>query len=337
MNGPTRRQKSQAQRIFGEEEDVEKLYLAAAEKGDVHTLEYVLKIESLDVNCVDRKGNTALNLAIKHGHVDAMKCLLRHDVYIGDSLLRAVDVQTFRGVQILCEYSKTFKGRSINIINCRSDNEDFHPDITPLVLAAHHNNYDIIKILLRHSASIDDPESINRVTEKHTLQHSLGTLNVYKALASEAYISLTNEDPIDKAFKLSVKLRDMSTRDYEFRQDYIDLSERCEQFAADLLGQTRDTQELTTILTHGKTSQGDSDLPYKVFHAVKLEQKLFVAHPHCQQLLIERWYHGLSNWRDKSMLQTVPISIAIGFAYPLLSLLYILAPCGRLAKFITIP
>ncbi|XP_070548230.1 short transient receptor potential channel 4-like isoform X2 [Ptychodera flava] len=327
-----------SQRIFGEEEDIDKLYLTAAERGDTQTLEYALDTDSVDINCVDRKGRSALILALQNGHTEAMAFLLRQGVHVGDALLRAVDAQFYRGVQLLSEFSQSYKGRSINVINCRSENEDFHPDITPIILAAHHNNYDIIKMLLHYGATIEDPEkTTDRVTEKHTLQHSLGTLNVFQALASEAYISLVSTDPIDRAFKLSVKLIEMSVRDYEFRQEYLKLSEKCEQFAADLLGETRDTKELTTILTHDRASHRDIDLPHQVFKAVKMEQKRFVAHPHCQQLLIERWYHGLPNWRDKSMLKTIPISIAIGLSYPLLSIFYVFFPFGKLAKFINIP
>ncbi len=41
------------------------------------------------------------------------------------------------------------------------------------------------------------------------LQKSVGSLELYKGLASEAYLTQANEDPIDTAFMLSKKLRDL--------------------------------------------------------------------------------------------------------------------------------
>ena len=92
---------------------------------------------------------------------------------------------------------------------------------------------------------IPDPESSDsQRTEKHTLQHSVGTLNVYRALASEYYISLTSVDPISTAFTLADKLKEMSDQEYEFRNEYIEISESVEQYAADMLGQARDSEEV---------------------------------------------------------------------------------------------
>lgn len=36
----------------------------------------------------------------------------------------------------------------------------FTPDITPLILAAHHNNYEILKILLDRGATLPMPHDI---------------------------------------------------------------------------------------------------------------------------------------------------------------------------------
>ncbi|XP_006822009.1 short transient receptor potential channel 4-like, partial [Saccoglossus kowalevskii] len=162
---------------------------------------------------------------------------------------------------------------------CRSLNEDFHPDVTPIILAAHHNNYDIIKLLLDCGAEIQDPETYEFQSEAYTLEHSLGTVNVYRALASEAYISLTCSDPISSAFELSFKLRELSERDYEFRFQYSDLAHQCEQFGAGLIGQIRDSQEQNTLLC---TDPGeilannaiDVHMPYKVKKAIRYGQKL---------------------------------------------------------------
>lgn len=163
-------------------------------------------------------------------------------------------------------------------LNCRALNGDFHPDITPIVLAAHHNNYDIIKILLEYGARIEEPEYYVFSTETNTLQHSLGLLNIYRALASQAYISLTSIDPINTAFEKGYLLRKLSRKNAEFSEAFIELAEQCEQFAADILGHIRNHKEQTCVLYHDPNmyegGDEDDDLgPYKVKVAINLQQK----------------------------------------------------------------
>ncbi|XP_077985059.1 short transient receptor potential channel 4-like isoform X2 [Glandiceps talaboti] len=168
-------------------------------------------------------------------------------------------------------------------------------------------------------------------------------LNIFKALCSEAYISLTSLDPIERAFKLSERLRNLSNREYEFRQDYVQLSEQCEEFAAALLGQTRNTEELTSVLTHHeklkyKDKLDSSDnLPQKAFQAIAMEQKKFVAHPHCQQLLIDHWYGPMKSWNDKGFLESFMLSFLVCLGFPFLCIAYYIAPVGKLGTFMRIP
>ncbi|XP_077985600.1 short transient receptor potential channel 4-like [Glandiceps talaboti] len=328
-------------------DSVDKLYLAAAGKGDLQAVEFALQHpDQMNKDAKDGQGRSALHLAIVNGHTRIIQSLLRHGVNVGDSLLRAVDIQFYQAVQAICSYAVKLPEGGHDIINSRAtDAEYFHPDITPIILAAHHNNYDIIKLLLHHGAYVEDPREKrgSYVTEKHTLQHSLGMLNIFKALCSEAYISLTSLDPIERAFKLSERLRNLSNREYEFRQDYVQLSEQCEEFAAALLGQTRNTEELTSVLNHHeklkyKDKLDSSDnLPQKAFQAIAMEQKKFVAHPHCQQLLIEHWYGPLKSWRHKSFIENVILSFLVCLGFPFLCIAYYIAPVGKLGKFMRIP
>ena len=63
----------------------------------------------------------------------------------------------------------------------------------------------------------------------------------------------------------------------------------------------------------------------------------FVAHPHCQQRLIERWYHGLPGWRDQGGCKSAILVFLMGFSFPLFSLCYLFIPYGRVANFLKIP
>ncbi|XP_077985316.1 short transient receptor potential channel 4-like [Glandiceps talaboti] len=321
---------------------LEQVYLAAIEHGDVQRIEHALRHQQIiNVNTIDREGRNAIEIALESGHLEVVKLLLMYNVQVGDALLRAVDIQFSKAVELLCDHNKTLQKQDIDIINSHSSSEDFHPVITPIVLAAHHNNYDIIKILLSHGARIEDPDTYD-ATAKHTLQHSLGALQIYKALSSEAYMTLTSKDPINKAFALSHKLRIISQRDVEFSDEYCVLEERCQTFAADILAQTRSTAETNTILTYSpddweESGRIDNDTPHAVYKAVRYQQKKFVAHPNCQQFLIERWYRGLTNWRDRSQISKLIVSLAIMLFFPILSLIYIFVPRGRLVHFLRIP
>ncbi|XP_070534327.1 short transient receptor potential channel 4-like isoform X2 [Ptychodera flava] len=322
---------------------LEQMYLASAEKGDLHVLETTLKEESeFDVNVRDSKGRSALALAIENGSIDVINMLLQHPIEIGDSLLLAIDNKFFRAVQVLVEHSKAKELINSHPIH---DTEDYHPDTTPIIEAAHQNDYDTIELLISKGATPIDLSTIQ--SEKHTVQRSVGTLNIYKALASEAYLSYIEletkkrPDPFGRAFELSIQLRELSSSEYEFRQDYTELAERCEQFAADLLGQTRDANELSTVLNHRSHNIGNgrqsAGLPSKVYDAVKGVQKKFVTHPYCQQELIERWYKGLMDWRDKSSIRNFLLSTLIMLVMPFLSLLYIVYPYGKFGRFMRIP
>ena len=49
------------------------------------------------------------------------------------------------------------------------------------------------------------------------LMHSLSIINAYRALSSEAYISLTSQDPILTAFLLTKELFQLSHTEKEFK------------------------------------------------------------------------------------------------------------------------
>ncbi|XP_070534325.1 short transient receptor potential channel 4-like [Ptychodera flava] len=324
-------------------EELEQMYLISAEKGDLQVLETTLIRESeFDVNVRDSKGRSALELAIEKGLIDVVRMLLKHPIDIGDSLLLAIENKFFKAAQAIVENSQ---GENVIDAHPVYNTEDYHPDTTPIILAAHRNDYDTIKLLMLKGAPPIDLSTIQ--SEKHTVQRSVGTLNIYRALASEAYLSYIeiekkeNSDPFGRAFELSVELRELSSLEYEFRQDYTELAERCAQFAADLLGQTRDASELSTVLNHSSRENGcggqSMGLPSKVYDAVKGVQKQFVAHPYCQQELIERWYRGLTDWRDKSSIRNILLSTLIMLVSPFLSLIYIIYPFGKFGDFMRIP
>ena len=91
---------------------------------------------------------------------------------------------------------------------------NYTPDITPLILAAHKNNYEILKILLDRGASLPTPHDLKcsceaciTASQEDSLRFSLSRINSYRALASPSLIALTRYVPtytlfINKRFML---------------------------------------------------------------------------------------------------------------------------------------
>lgn len=105
---------------------------------------------------------------------------------------------------------------------------NFTPDITPLILAAHKNNYEIIKILLDRGATLPTPHDARcgcdecvLSSETDSLRHSQSRINAYRALSSSSLIALSSRDPLLTAFELSWELRRLSHMEQEFKAEYI--------------------------------------------------------------------------------------------------------------------
>ncbi|ENN82232.1 hypothetical protein YQE_01388, partial [Dendroctonus ponderosae] len=136
-----------------------------------------------------------------------------------DALLYAISVEFVEAVELLLEHEELIhkEGELYSWQKVDINTATFTPDITPLVLAAHRNNYEILKILLDRGATISMPHDIKcgcddcvNQSEEDSLRHSLSRLNEYKALASPSLIALSSSDPLLTAFQLSWELRNLA-------------------------------------------------------------------------------------------------------------------------------
>lgn len=100
----------------------------------------------------------------------------------------------------------------------------FSHDVTPLILAAHCQEYEIVHTLLSKGARIDHPhdyfcgcDSCNYQTQYDSFSHSRSRINAYRGLASPAYLSLSNEDPVLAALELSNELAVLADIEKEFK------------------------------------------------------------------------------------------------------------------------
>ncbi|KAH1165767.1 short transient receptor potential channel 5 [Mauremys mutica] len=331
----------------------EKAYLIAVEKGDYASVKHALQeaeiYYNININCMDPLGRSALLIAIENENLEIMELLLSHSIYVGDALLYAIRKEVVGAVELLLSYRKPSGEKQVPTLMMDTQFSEFTPDITPIMLAAHTNNYEIIKLLVQRRVTIPRPHQIRcncvecvSSSEVDSLRHSRSRLNIYKALASPSLIALSSEDPILTAFRLGWELKELSKVENEFKAEYEELSQQCKRFAKDLLDQARSSRELEIILNHRDDQSEELD-PQKCHDlaklkvAIKYHQKEFVAQPNCQQLLATLWYDGFPGWRRKHWAVKLLTCITIGLLFPVLSVAYLIAPKSRLGLFIKKP
>ncbi|ESO93675.1 hypothetical protein LOTGIDRAFT_177244 [Lottia gigantea] len=311
----------------------ERLFLDAAEKGDKHTMMRLLQGSTpVNVNCTNMLGRSAIQIAVDNENTEIVELLLKEDgVKIGDALLYAIREGVFRIVEMIIEHPTIQRDR-LGTEWCRTrhmDEEsfDYSPDISPVILAAHCNQFEILQLLLLHGANIDRPHQLSCSCKRcqaqvhaDSLRHSLLRINTYRALASPAWISLTSPDPVLTAFKLSWELEKLALRENEFKDSYIELSHQVKKYACDLLGQCRSSEEVIAVLN--KTSDCDA---------------LFVAHAHCQQLLTSIWYEGLPGWRKRNGFTKFLICTGLIFLLPFMSVYYWMFPRSKIGQLLRSP
>uniref|UniRef100_A0A3Q2XVA1 Transient receptor potential cation channel, subfamily C, member 4a n=1 Tax=Hippocampus comes TaxID=109280 RepID=A0A3Q2XVA1_HIPCM len=331
---------------------LEKAYLGAVEKGDYASVKQALQEAEIyfkiNIDCIDPLGRTALLIAIENENLEIIELLLSFGVYVGDALLHAIRKEVVGAVELLLNHKKPSGGMQVPPILLDKQFSDFTPDITPIILAAHTNNYEIVKLLVQKGVTMPQPHEVRcncvecvSSSDVDSLRHSRSRLNIYKALSSPSLIALSSEDPFLTAFRLSWELQELSKVENEFKSEYEELSQQCKEFAKDLLDQTRSSRELEMILNYRDDvnlleEEGNGDLA-RLKLAIKYHQKEFVAQPNCQQLLASRWYDEFPGWRRRHWAGKFLTCVFIGLLYPAFALCYLVAPKSRYGLFIRKP
>ncbi|KAL6098928.1 uncharacterized protein ACO6RY_17957 [Pungitius sinensis] len=343
--------------------------IGAIQEGKIELLCGLLKtgdgiIRQLDES-EDRQWREALNLSIRLGNESCMDVLLQGVKFdfrqIHEALLVAVDTNQPRVVKRLLDRLDQEKGNKMDvrsfsqaIFDHSIDNSQFAPGVTPLTLACQKDLYDIVTMLTKKGHIIPWPHKISCAClecrngrQYDLLKFSLSRINTYRGIASRAYLSITSEDAMLRAFSLSRELRKLSQKEPEFKPQYLGLEELCQEFAVELLGMCRNQSEVTTILNSCGDESQDS-LEEQAFEegipnlsrlrlAVNYNQKQFVAHPICQQVLSSIWCGNLAGWRGSRTAWKLLVSVGIFFTMPFLCLVYWIAPKSKFGKVIKTP
>uniref|UniRef100_A0A4W4E3M6 Transient receptor ion channel domain-containing protein n=1 Tax=Electrophorus electricus TaxID=8005 RepID=A0A4W4E3M6_ELEEL len=277
----------------------EERFLDAAEYGNIPVVRKMLEeSKTLNVNCMDYMGQNALQLAVGNEHLEVTELLLKREglARVGDALLLAISKGYVRIVEAILAHP-AFEGglrfarstleqeqRDDDFYAYDEDGTRFSQDVTPVILAAHCQEYEIVHTLLVKGARIEKPHDhfckcaeCMEKQKQDSFSHSRSRMNAYKGLASAAYLSLSSEDPVLTALELSNELALLANIETEFKNDYRKLSMQCKDFVVGVLDLCRNTEEVEAILNGdvGQNSPSDHNRPClsRVKLAIKYEVK----------------------------------------------------------------
>ncbi|XP_059176496.1 short transient receptor potential channel 6-like [Physella acuta] len=337
--------------------DLEDEFLHACEFGDVHNARRILRdfVDTVNVDCMDALGRTALRLAVKNEHLEIVEVLLeksnQHHIY--EAVLQAISAGHTQIAETILKHRRYLEmwkerrklGDMDGFYKAACSDAQFSPDITPMILAAQNNNYEVVQLLLLRGETIHKPhkfgcscqECRNRM-KFDQLRLAKYRLNAYRGLASEAYISLSSKDPILTAFELAAELRRLSRVEKHFKREYRDLADQLSDYVVKLLDRIRTQKELELVLNKtGKPHQEKFESLARFKLALKYDEKKFIAHPSCQQRIVRAWYTGMGRMERASWTKRIAMIMSFICAYPVLVFLHIFFPRSKGGNILQLP
>ena len=252
-------------------------FLDAVRDGNDGEVRAYVVDKSVDVNCVNLLGETALQVAVNNDRHDIAKFLVEQGADVGSALLQAVAKESIDWVKALLEFVENPKTQSSKTSPGSpgaqtSEAQLYSRYISPLMLAAQNNNQEIVRLFFEKGHTIKEPPFHNRSCkcsecETESMGERLGSsiyrLHSYRALTSPVYLCMSyllqtsaeekdiksSKDPIVRAFLLNRKLENLVETEYEFKSDYRTLSNSCEEFAVSLLTKCRSMEEISCVMS----------------------------------------------------------------------------------------
>ncbi|KAJ7372248.1 hypothetical protein OS493_019692 [Desmophyllum pertusum] len=324
---------------------MERKLLKAIKKGDLEKVKSVLSLSQTqcDVNCVYSSGKTVLQVAGNLESVsvrnDMIQYLLSGGADLELALLHAVRDNNVKIVEILLKFHKSTSLQPESQCAVRPMVVKRQGYITPLILAACLQNFQIVKLLLEHGFTICDSKTDSRrsLCSNGEISEKLGPavflLNRYRALASPVYMaasflqnSLSGPDPVHRSCVLNKELCDMAEQEYEFRKEYLELSDGCKEFAVALLNECRTMKEIRCVMEMENEERIMSKMEGGSLNilefAIVTRNEKFVSHPYSQLILNSEIFRRVpllekSSWKQFALL------LMSSVLYPLFFLIWL--------------
>ncbi|XP_070559024.1 transient-receptor-potential-like protein [Ptychodera flava] len=224
--------------------------------------------------------------------------------------------------------------------------------VTALQLAAEQNNFDLVKLLLKNGAKLI--EKVGHPDKDEDIHISLIRIRRYQAIVNPAYLCQAFVNPLAAAFNLSGELSQLSKQKSTHDVSnclILEMDEKLQQLASDLLNECRNSDEVLTLLNGRADCTPNSFvsrwLRSPKFQLVELalekQQKPFIASSHCQHVLRQAWLdgHPMGGLKNSSaiwtLIYTIHCFLVFGVLQPFIAIVYILFPCSAIGNKISSP
>ncbi|XP_037071610.1 short transient receptor potential channel 4-like [Pollicipes pollicipes] len=314
----------------------EATFFQLVQDGDQDSVRELLQDEpELNINCCNFEGLRPLHVAVQQGDESMVRLLLKQPkIELADTVLYAVQDNQIRLVHLLLD--KLAEDDPDQEFFGYETSSRFTPDMTPLILAAQADHYDMVRFLMARGHKIVKPhppdcfcplECASRLSGEDLVK-SYHRVQTYQAMASPSYIVQSSPDPIYTCFALHSELGRNIHMEREFRTLYEEIQEKTSQFALEFLNYCRSTEEVELILSRPLgCEEGARPFHYpRLLMAIDYGQKEFVTHPKVQQVLTKLWLGQRQAWRRYStsrkvmsfffMLLMLPLSVLLMLLYP---------------------
>jgi len=179
------------------------------------------------------------------------------------------------------------------------------------------------------------PDTTRRVNKDY-----LKKIKLFRARAAPAYCAVAfeqsqdveNDDPMKRCLEYSLQARHYANTNQDFNREYLEVAQKCDNFAITLLDKCTTKHEIQTLL-QTKSYRGHHDANFNV--AILDGHKEIVAHEKFQQLLHKKWgqrdriHYGDDIrynifWSEMSKLQKLLHVIKQAICYFVLPLVFLL-------------
>lgn len=232
----------------------------ATRKGELEKVRSLCGQLKCALDYVDSTGKTPLQLAgdLENETVrkEIIEELLSSGADLEFALLHAVRDNDAEMVEVLLQFRK---------LALHSTPKRY---VNPLILAACLQNFRITTLLLENGFTVGDTKGVQLSSGSNEgynekLEPAVNRLNEYRALASPVFISASflhdvqsGHDPVYRACVLNKELRETAEQEYEFKNEYFELSDGCKEFSVALLKECHSMEEIRCVMEmHDKSDK----------------------------------------------------------------------------------